>query len=551
MNGTFTRARLASTPLLLLLPWIVAIWGGMHALRGYWEPDEARFVYVAREMAASGDWLVPHRHGIPYAHKPPLMFWLINLGETTLPLPFGSRLPSFLGVLLSLASVYGIAKLWGDRMFALRSVAVLSSCWLFWITGGMGQIDALLLGLESSALYLLLRSDRLHPDRLPGAAFPLMGLAVLAKGPVGLLIPLGVYLCLRAARRHDPGPRTTPGLLLLGILIALAIPLAWIAACWRFGAPDGYLREILFTQNVSRAAGALGHRQSTLYYLFHLPVGFLPWTPFIPAAIAGLRKSNPALLRNLVVWTAFVVLFFSIPSSKRNLYILIAMPALAMTIAAGWDAISASEANRKGAVALAVSTALGSTAAALAVLVRNEIPFLASNPAATHALASIDAWPFALLATAGVFFAWHLRKPGLRWLSRFTWGACVAWAIAGWFVFPAFDSIKVPVEIIPLASEFIPDDGRLLLYDFNGETLALHAGRTGLRCADDAETLRAMAAQGRGLVVFPDKYAASLESRFPGIVESGTFRMGSKLFTWGAYDVDARTPDFRPPTSTP
>ena len=547
MRTPFLRSGSVRSPLFLFL-WVFAIWGGMHAIRGYWEPDEARFVYVAREMVASGDWLVPHRHGELYAHKPPLMFWLINLGESILPIPFGSRLPSFLGVLLALASVYGIAKLWGDKTLALRTMAVLSSSLLFWQTGGMGQIDALLLGLESAALYLLLRNDRLHPNRLPWAAFLLMGLAILAKGPVGLLIPLGVYLGLRAATRQETGPRTCPGQLTLGVVLSLTIPLAWLFACWRSGAPTSYLRELVFTQNVSRAAGEFGHRQPFFYYLLHLPVGFLPWTLFIPAAIVALRKTNPALLRKLVVWSAFVVVFFSIPSSKRNLYILLAMPALAMMIAAAWDDLIPSVSCRKTAMAVLATLAVGGAGTALTVLLRNEIPALAANPAATHALASIEVWPFALLATAGGLTAWHLRKPGVRWLDRFTAGVCAAFAICSWFVFPAFDAIKVPVEIIPLAARHIPENGRLLLYKINGETLALHAGRTGLRCEDDPAMLRAMASQRHGLAVFPDKSAASLESRFPCAVETGMFRMGSKLFTWCAFDVDVPN---RNPMQTP
>jgi hypothetical protein len=535
--------------LLFLLLWVFAIWGGMHAIRGYWEPDEARFVYVAREMVASGDWLVPHRHGELYAHKPPLMFWLINLGESILPIPFGSRLPSFLGVLLALASVYGIAKLWGGRTLALRTVAVLSGSLLFWQTGGMGQIDALLLGLESAALYLLLRNDRLHPNRLPWGAFLLMGLAILAKGPVGLLIPLGVYLSLRAATRQGTGPRTCPGLLTLGVVLSLAVPLTWLFACWRSGAPESYLRELIFTQNVSRAAGELGHRQPFFYYLLHLPVGFLPWTLFVPAAFVRLRKSDPALLRKLVVWAAFVVVFFSIPSSKRNLYILPAMPALALMIAAAWDDLIPSTSCRKTAMAVVAALAVGGAGAALAVLLHDEIPALATNGKAAFALGALSVWPWAILAATAAGAAWILRKPGTLWLERFAASVCIVFAVCGWAVFTDFDAIKVPRAIIPLAAQHIPEGGRLLLYNVNGETLALHAGRTGLRCVDDASMLRAMASQGRGLAVFSARDGVDLTKRFPCTVEAGTFRMGSKLFAWCAFDVDASNRDHGPTPS--
>jgi hypothetical protein len=167
--------------------------------------------------------------------------------------------------------------------------------------------------------------------------------------------------------------------LTLGVVLSLTIPLAWLFACWRSGAPTSYLRELVFTQNVSRAAGEFGHRQPFFYYLLHLPVGFLPWTLFIPAAIVALRKTNPALLRKLVVWSAFVVVFFSIPSSKRNLYILLAMPALAMMIAAAWDDLIPSVSCRKTAMAVLATLAVGGAGTALTVLLRNEIPALADR----------------------------------------------------------------------------------------------------------------------------------------------------------------------------
>ncbi|HUP43615.1 MAG TPA: hypothetical protein VM599_10445, partial [Thermoanaerobaculia bacterium] len=62
---------LAGLAALLYLPGL-----GNHAL---WNPDEARYAEVAREMRLFGDWLVPRLNGEVYAHKPPLLFWLIDL----------------------------------------------------------------------------------------------------------------------------------------------------------------------------------------------------------------------------------------------------------------------------------------------------------------------------------------------------------------------------------------------------------------------------------------------------------------------------------------
>ena len=61
---------------LLLLA--ALLWGGEYLRRDCWEPDEARVAYVSREMAQDGHWLVLHRHGEYYAHKPPLLYWQIG-----------------------------------------------------------------------------------------------------------------------------------------------------------------------------------------------------------------------------------------------------------------------------------------------------------------------------------------------------------------------------------------------------------------------------------------------------------------------------------------
>ena len=45
--------------------------------RDVWNPDEARYAEVAREMRLSGSWAVPRLNGEVYTQKPPLFFWAI------------------------------------------------------------------------------------------------------------------------------------------------------------------------------------------------------------------------------------------------------------------------------------------------------------------------------------------------------------------------------------------------------------------------------------------------------------------------------------------
>ncbi len=522
--------------LLFLVLWVLLLWGGNYALRGYWEPDEPRYVYVAHEMAA-GEWLVPHRNGLPYAHKPPLMFWLINLGESLIPAPFGSRLPSLLGVLLALWAVHGIGLLWRDRLTARRAVVVLSSAWLFWDTCGRGQIDGLLVGLELAALHGLLKNDRDASGQTPWPAFVLMGLAVLAKGPVGLLVPLGVYLTVRFCDKT--APHISLHRLGLGLLVSAAIPIGWLAACWRSGAPAGYLHELLFTQNVSRAAGELGHRNSIFYFVVHAPLAFMPWTLFLPAAWMMLRKNDPALLRRLAGWVLLVVVFFSIPVSKRNIYVLLALPGMALGIAAAWSEIEKARHCRAIALSLFSLSVVLLFGISLALLFKESygVPWIGAS--AVRVIKTLPAWPFLVtlaVAAAGLRFMAACRS---QWLAGYAGALGLMLACVGTFIFPSLNDLKCPDEIRPLAARFIPAEGRLLLYDLYGESLALHAGRMGLRCDDDEQMSAAMQAQRQGLAVFLKKHAGDLKSRFPLLDQTGEFRMGSKHYVWAAFGAPA------------
>ncbi|MBU1692719.1 MAG: glycosyltransferase family 39 protein, partial [Verrucomicrobia bacterium] len=178
------------------------LWGGEMVRRDLWEPDEVRYAYVAREMHDGGHWLVPHRHGVFYAHKPPLLFWLINAASFLTGLPIGrvtARLPGFLAGVLALWATARLAERWRGVAAAWPTVLVLCTNYLFWHEIGFARIDGTLVGLTTAALYLLVRNDDEPGVWRPALAWACMGLAILAKGPVGFIIPAGAYLTARLA----------------------------------------------------------------------------------------------------------------------------------------------------------------------------------------------------------------------------------------------------------------------------------------------------------------------------------------------------------------
>jgi 4-amino-4-deoxy-L-arabinose transferase-like glycosyltransferase len=92
-ESAWTRPR---TVLLLLALWLLATLG----LRPLLLPDEGRYANVARSMLTSngGDGLVPLLGGLPFFHKPPLLYWLDMLAMGVVGVnQFSARFAPFVG----------------------------------------------------------------------------------------------------------------------------------------------------------------------------------------------------------------------------------------------------------------------------------------------------------------------------------------------------------------------------------------------------------------------------------------------------------------------
>ena len=531
-----------AVPFRLILLLGLFLWGGEYARRDIWDPDEARYTLVAKDMRAGGHWLVPFRQGEYYAHKPPLMFWLTNAfslltgGEIGRVAP---RLPSFLGALLSLWAVSRLATRWFSARAGGLAVLVLATSFLFWNKGGFGQIDALLCGLEMAGLYFLFTRDDTPGPRRTAAAYALFGLAILAKGPVGLLVPLAVYAAAMWAAGEGRFLRARHWL--WGPPLALAFPATWLLLAWWQGAPPGYLHELLFSQNAGRVAGEFGgHREPFYYFLQYLPLDFLPWTLVLPLALSALRRVPEARpgVRRLIAWAAAVVLVFSLSASKRNLYILLAYPAAAMLVAAALDHLP-----RAPARAWRLTTgplSLFPLLAGVALLVagaRGHLPFDG------RAL-----WPAGIALLAGGAWCWRRRAqmtgPGLTWLHAFALTFLGAWSMVGAFVYPALNDVKTPRAIVAPAQALLGPSDRIIMYKCEGEIVSLYTGRAGFMAPtlEDVERFLASAPQQHHLVVARDRDLPEVQARLHTTAAVVPFRSGGKKLAWLSIDKS-------PPTS--
>lgn len=318
-----------------------------YGLRDPWPADEPRFVLVAKQMVESGQWLFPHRGQELYPDKPPVYFWLLSAAHAlTGSWRWSFLLPSLLSGMAVLWLTFDLGRrLWNPRSGLWAAVAVLASL-QFLYQFKRAQIDPTLVAMTTAAFYLIARHLLERRDwRLLYGGFLLAGLGVITKGvgflPLLALAPLALY------RRYGFAPLTPaqPGdvwrwTAAFGFLL---LPIAlWLGAIVTLGLTSGnpehaeYLRNILFKQTAERYANPWHHHEPFWYFaeiiaLFWLPfslAGFWLWRPWRAAfAQRDLRTMLP------LVWGLLVVLFFSLSSGKRDMYILPALPAFALAAA--------------------------------------------------------------------------------------------------------------------------------------------------------------------------------------------------------------------------
>jgi 4-amino-4-deoxy-L-arabinose transferase-like glycosyltransferase len=312
----------------LLFTWNV--WG-----YSLWAPDEPFFGEGAREMLIDGHWAVVHVNGEINTHKPPLFFWLIALFSVPLGrvTELTARMPSILAALGTLALTMRLGLRLAGKRTALLACVVLATNYMFWDKARSAQIDSLLCFLIMVAItaFEAHRSGD-GAGRKAGLLFWLAcALACLAKGPVGLLLPLGIAIIALALDR-DIGAwrRFAPvsGPLLFALVIA-----AWAIPAYLISGGEYSMWSALNEHFTGRAMRGMHHAQPPWYYLKVMPLHLMPWSALVPGAVLlAWRRRTPGD-RLLLVIALFVVFFFSVSTEKRDLYVLPAYPAFALLVA--------------------------------------------------------------------------------------------------------------------------------------------------------------------------------------------------------------------------
>lgn len=377
--------------------------------------DEGRYAEMAREMVTTNDWITPRLNGIKYFEKPPLQNWmnaltfkLFGLGE------WQARLWTGLCGLLGIALVaHAGRRVFGERVGFTAAIVLGSS--FFW--AALGHINTLDMGLSGMmaltlcGLLLAQRNDASERERRNWmlACWAGMGLAVLSKGLIGIVLP-GAVLVLYTAIARDWAiwKRLHAG---LGLLVFFAITVPWFVLVSLDNPEFPYF--FFIHEHLQRFTSKIHNRAGPWYYFIPiLLLGIFPWLGVLAQSLwNGRRDATNGFQpkKMLLIWSAFIFLFFSISGSKLPSYILPIFPALALLIACELEQAS----SRR----IAFAAGLLALFSAIGLAFVPKIPALGAD-AYTHPLyQSYTYWvgAAAILAIIGSLIAIRLARRRKEW----------------------------------------------------------------------------------------------------------------------------------------
>jgi 4-amino-4-deoxy-L-arabinose transferase-like glycosyltransferase len=312
----------------------VIVWLATLGSRSLVSADEGRYASLSLAMLQTGDWITPRLNGLLYFEKPPLQYWagaaamaLLGINE------FAARLwPGLCGLAIVGLCSLTARRLWGARVGLHALLIAGSTTWIVanshFLSLDTGLTAALTLVMCSLLLGHAAPKASAARSRWMLAAWVGMALATLSKGPIGLVIP-GASLLLHSLWRRDVAIwrelqwRRGP-------LVFLLIAAPWFLLVSARN-PD-FLSFFLIHEHFQRFLTPQHRREGAWwYFLPFLLVGFMPWTSALPWLWRIDRKDFATSF--LLVWSLFILGFFSASSSKLPSYILPMFPALVLLLA--------------------------------------------------------------------------------------------------------------------------------------------------------------------------------------------------------------------------
>jgi len=341
--------------------------------------DASQYASISMEMLQNGHWLQVQHRGADYLDKPPLLFWLSTASFWLLGLSnWAYKLPSLLAALAGVWATYRFALLFYGKKKARHAAFILASCMGLMVICNDVRTDTILLGFSACAVWQLAEYLEFNRWKNLLAGFFFIGLAMLAKGPIGLVMPafaVGTHLLVRRDWRGIFKWQWLVGLLVTALVLA---PMCW--GLWQqfdlhpeklVNERNGVsgLRFFFWEQSFGRITGENVWKNDTSgFYFMHVYLwAFLPWCLLLPGALwrngstafrpSGhapftaqqnnahkglnpLAPDGPKAMQSKEFYTlgGFILTFIALSQSQYKLphYIFITLPWAAVLLASAW-----------------------------------------------------------------------------------------------------------------------------------------------------------------------------------------------------------------------
>jgi 4-amino-4-deoxy-L-arabinose transferase-like glycosyltransferase len=483
------------TALIVALALVPAL-AALHS-RSFFSPDETSYAQVAREMLETGDFVVPTIDGRPWLEKPPLVYWLLAGAFAV----FGWGFPAavLLNALLTAGTALLIAayvRRRGPPRAAVFAAAAYLTMFLPLAAARSALTDPALTLATTGAIVIFLA--RGWPAAVASGA--LLGLGILAKGPVAPLVALPAIAAAALA-----GPRRELGRAAVAVAAAAAVALPWFVALAARGLWPEFAAVFFGRQVLSRAVDVWGVAAPWWFYLPALWLAVFPWGTEVAGAISDRWKSLAAgrwrdaggLAEAAAVIVPLAAL--SLAVNKLPHYLLPVIPFLAVWLGRFADArLDRGAAGRIGPIAATAGAVVG--AAALAALA-----IAAARSGVSVFLPRATPW---VLAAAALAFA-VLGLAAARGARRVAWGGLALLALAlrlglDASLLPFVDARTVERPLAAAVREDLPHGGIPIAHRWWRASFVAYGVRGWERTgtpAELAERLAAAARAGRAALV--------------------------------------------------
>lgn len=316
------------------------------------DPVESNYVLSAITMLKHNSWISPMIYDQVWYDKPPLTYWALMISYKLFGISdFTSRIPNTLIAGGSVALMYHLVyRIKESKHIAIMSAILLFSALQFWYISHAVITDGFLfffsLAIFGYSYLAFTKHDKHSMIKAYGAA----ALAVVTKGPVGIVLPGLILLLFIGARWFTQKDKENYSLakditLLfnpLGILLFIVLASPWYIAMYSIHDQE-FISGFLGLHNMERALVSEHPKFNVwYYYLIIVPLALLPWTPAVIYRLKGINwKENFHLLG--AIWFVVIILFYSLVATK---YITYTLPAIIPCIIFGAEAITNSFHNK-------------------------------------------------------------------------------------------------------------------------------------------------------------------------------------------------------------